>query len=317
MKHGQPTSRCADRRLSEALAPHCPYRRALIVANPIAGRGKGEHAARELATGLGELGVSVELFLTGARDEGRVKVRCADPETDLIVAVGGDGTVGEVLSGMMDDEVPVAILPMGTSNVLGLDLGLPRDVDTMIEMMLRRRTQKVDLASVNGHVSFLCTGVGIDGAIVRALEARRTGPITKLSYARPIAECVLHFPPPKLTVELDGEVLEEPYELVVASNIIHYAGYLKFSRDCRLDDGELEVYLFRSTSKLAMLGVALRGLVGRLPGGVCTMRKARRMKVTSETPVPYQVDGDFRGETPVELEMTGRQIHLLVPGGSA
>ena len=290
-----------------------PYRRALVVANPIAGQGKGEHAAVELATGLGRLGVAVELFMTQKKDDARVRVRCAEPGTDLIIAVGGDGTVGEVLSGLIDDEIPIGILPMGTSNVLSLDLGIPRDVDSLLEVLVEGHTHRIDLARVNGHISFLCTGVGFDGAVVRALEERRKGPITKFSYVRPTLECIWNFDAPKLSVEIDGHAIEGEYGMVLACNTLHYAGYLKLARDRKLDDGLLEVYLLRHGNGLPMLSYAVRGLLGRLPGGSCTMVRAKTLKVTSPEPVPYQVDGDFRGTTPVELEVTDRQVQLLVP----
>jgi diacylglycerol kinase family enzyme len=101
--------------------------------------------------------------------------------------------------------------------------------------------------------------------------------------------------------------------MVLASNMIHYAGYVKLARSRKLDDGLYEVYLFRRGSGLAMLPYGVRGLLGRLPGGSCTMVRAHSIKVTSSEPVPYQVDGDFRGVTPVEIEVTGRQVQVLVP----
>lgn len=298
---------------SATLPTDVRYRHALVVANPIAGRGMGEHAATELAEALRNAGIAVELFLTKAKDDARVRVRCADPETDLIVVVGGDGTIGEVMAGLMSDEIPVGIMPMGTSNLMGHDLGIPRDVDGLLEVLLAGHTQTIDLALVNGHVSFLCTGVGLDAATVRELEKRRTGPISKLSYALPALSCLWNFPIPKLTVEVDGKTLEGQYGLVVASNTIHYAGFMTLSRDRKLDDGQFEVYLFKSGSGFALLTYAIRGLLGRLPGGSCTMVRAKSLRVTSDKPVPYQVDGDYRGETPVELTVTGRQVQLLVP----
>src|SRR5207248_659385 len=67
------------------------FHRALIVANPIAGRGRSQAAARELAEGLGRRGIACETYLTASRDDARVKLRCASPDVDLVVAIGGDG----------------------------------------------------------------------------------------------------------------------------------------------------------------------------------------------------------------------------------
>ena len=75
----------------------------------------------------------------------------------------------------------LAVLPAGTANVQGIDLDLPRDVDGLLELVRARCTQAIDVADVNGHLSFLVTGVGFDGLVTREVEKRRRGPITKWS----------------------------------------------------------------------------------------------------------------------------------------
>jgi diacylglycerol kinase (ATP) len=297
-----------------SLHPGAPFRRALVVANPIAGRGQAAKAARELAAGLDRLGVAAEVHLTSARGDGRARVRSMDPETDLVVAVGGDGTLREVFGGLVDPEIPVAQLPMGTANVLGLDLGLPRDVDSLLELIQARRTQRIDVADVDGHVSFLVTGVGFDGHVVRELEAHRDGAITKLSYLPAVLRSLRGYRQPELSVELDGEPLAGTFGLVLVSNIVHYGGVMHLDGQRALDDGRFEVFLFRKATLPALALAALRGVLLSLPGGrSCTMESAARVRVTSPEPVPYQVDGDFRGTTPVEVTVTGRQHVLLVP----
>jgi diacylglycerol kinase family enzyme len=112
-----------------------PFRRALVVANPIAGRGLGETVGRELATGLSKLGIATELYLTRGRGDARAKLRNLREPIDLVVSVGGDGSLREVLDGLMDPEIPVALVPLGTANVLALDLGLAKNVDRALEVI--------------------------------------------------------------------------------------------------------------------------------------------------------------------------------------
>jgi len=88
---------------------------------------------------------------------------------------------------------------------------------------------------------------------------------------------------------------------------------LRLSSERVLDDGQYEVYLFPSGKLLPLLLSALHGVLGHLPGGGVTMQRARQVKVTSDQPVPIQVDGDFKGETPLEFVVTDRQVPLLVP----
>jgi len=289
-----------------------PYRNIVVVANPIAGKGKGRANATALADALRAEGADVDLFFTGARGDGEERVRALGTDTDLVCVCGGDGTVAEVLSGL-EREVPVAVLPMGTANVLSLDLRLPSQPAALVEVIRGGCTTRMEVARVNGRLSFLVTGVGIDGAVVQEVERRRTGPITKPLYVRCVLSVLRRYRPPRLSVSIDGERQPGEYALVLVSNIIRYGGFMKLSPDRLLNDGLYEVYLFPKGSLPALLAVVLRGVLGHLPGGSCRMVRGRSVRIESAEPVPYQVDGDFGGETPVEVEVTADQYDLIVP----
>lgn len=297
-------------------APRPRFARALVLANPVAGRGRGASLADEVARGLEHRGTEVEVHLTRGRGDARARVRCLGAQADLLVSIGGDGTLREVLDGQVDPCVPVAVLPGGTANVLALDLGLPRHVDGLLELIERGRVQPIDVADVDGHLSFLVTGVGFDGRVARELEARRRGPMTKLAYVPAVVAALRGYRAPRLRVELDGERLDETFGLVLVSNIVHYGGCLELAGGS-LDDGRWQAYLFRDASPLGLARAGLRGLVASLPGGPsCTMHAVRRVRVECDEPVPVQVDGDARGTTPIELILRERRHHILVPAPS-
>lgn len=291
-----------------------------IVCNPIAGRGRARTTGEALATALRETGAACELHLTTGRGDGFEFVRTrlaqtasASARTDCFVAIGGDGTVREVLAGVGDARVPVAIVPSGTANVMSLDLGLPRDAQGAARMIVAGRTHALDTATVNGELSFLVTGVGFDAEIVRAVEQRRRGPITKASWIGPSLRCWASYGAPSLRVELDGRAWSEPVHWVLASNIIHYGGFRMLARDRRIDDGQLDVYLVRAASRFALTTELLRALVSGWPGGHVRLARAARIRVRAESPVPYHVDGDARGSTPVEIDVQHRSHVLVVP----
>ena len=298
---------------SPLLETEAPYRHALVIGNPVAGRGRGGKAAEEIAEGLRRMGVGVELLLTRERGDALARLRCLEPGTDLVVSVGGDGTLHEVFGGLIDPEIPVGILPLGTANVLATEVGLPRDVHRALEIFAAKKVVPIDVARVNGHLSFLVTGVGIDAMATRRVEERRKGPITKWAYVEAVLRALKDYKVPRLEVEVDGERVEGEFGLVLVSNTINYGGILKMAQDTRMDDGLFEVYLFPGGSRRDLFAYALRGFLSRLPGGGCEMRRARSVKVRSTSPVPYQVDGDYRGETPVEIEVADKQYHILVP----
>jgi YegS/Rv2252/BmrU family lipid kinase len=294
-----------------------PFRKALVLANPIAGSGRARGAAKELAAGLERIGIEVELHFTRERGEARERAQELDRDVDLVVSAGGDGTLGEVLSGLSKlpgRDVPVAILAAGTANVMSLDLGLPRRVADLLEVIALGRTAPVDTARVNGdRLSFLVTGVGFDAMAVAELDSRRTGPITKASYVAAGLRVLRRYTPPSLEVELDGGWLPGRFAQVLVSNVVHYGGFRVLSSDRRLDDGLFEVYLFPKGSRASLAGYAVRAMLWGLPRGTCTMLRARRVRIVSEEPVSCQVDGDAFGETPVEIAVHPVQSRMVVP----
>lgn len=290
------------------------HKRALVIANPVAGRGRGEKSARELAAALERGGSDCELYFTTARGDGERRAAQLDPSVDLVVSVGGDGTFSEVLTGLPRRDVDVAVLPMGTANVLALDLKLPRDIAGYVELIRRRKVQMLDTGIVNDMtLSFLVCGIGFDAAVVAELEKRRKGPITKVAWFTAGIRALLAWRDPRLTVEVDGERLPPECGLVLVSNIVHYAGYDVLQRDRKLDDGLFEVYLFQGGSRTSLVRHGFRGLFGRFPSGRVSMHRARRVVVRSPEPVPFQVDGDLCGVTPFEFVVGSQPFRLLVP----
>jgi YegS/Rv2252/BmrU family lipid kinase len=287
-------------------------RRALLVANPISGRGRGEELARELARGFERHGVAAEVLLTRARGDAPRRLREAGP-TDLVVAIGGDGTLSEVLQGLCERTTPVGLLPCGTANVLAHALKLPEHPERALAGFLDGRIQALDVARAGERYAHLAVGVGFDARCVQEVEARRRGPITKAVYVGAVLRTLRRYRPVPLRVWIDGHELEHPVGMVWIANTPKYADVLRFARGTRLDDGQWEVYLFPTGRSSELLGAALRGLVLRLPGGPITMRRARSVRVESSEPVPYQVDGDLGGTTPVEFELLPESFRLVVP----
>ena len=290
-----------------------PYRNALVIANPISGRGQAAKAAKEVRDGLRSLGVAAELYLTQGRGDAFSHLRTLGEPLDLVVSVGGDGSLREVLEGLVDPATPVSMLPFGTANVLAKELGLPRDVHHHLEILMRNRVVNVDVAKVNGKLSLLMTGVGFDAHVVREVERCRKGPITKWAYVGASLRAIRKYSPPKLQVTLDGKLYPKDVGFVLISNTMNYGAVMRLAPDTRMDDGEFEVYLFPSGSLLEIAGAFLRASVSHLPAGRVKMLRAKEINVCSEHPVPVQMDGDPAGETPVEIHVAPNRYRLIVP----
>jgi diacylglycerol kinase (ATP) len=298
-----------------ALGPHgaTPFRRALVVANPIAGSHRGTSVAEEVREGLRQRGLAVAVHLTRSPFDATACVRERHPNTDLMISIGGDGTLSQVLAGLDDEEIAIGALPLGTGNVLCRDLGLPREVDRALEIFANGQTTSVDVARVNGRICFLVAGVGPDAMVVEEVYRQKPRPTSQWTYFPAAARIYWRYRPTPLRVEIDGVPVDGSCYQVLVSNLVHYGGLVRLSPRRILGDGRYEVFLFRRGDKLALLTYVLRGFLGLLPGGSCEMRRGRHVRIMSEEPVPLQVDGDPAGTTPVEVEVTARRFRLLVP----
>jgi len=299
-----------------------PTRRVLVIANPVAGRGRGARAAEVLVAGLRAEGVEVELFATSQRGSARDRAAAIARDVDTVAVVGGDGTLNEVLSGLPRRDVRVAPLPMGTANVLGLDLGLRRDPAGCVRTILAGRTQALDIARIESagsadagarRLCFLGASAGYDASVVHELERLRRGPITRLSWARAALTALRAYEPPRIEVEADGKLLPGVHGMVLLANVVNYAGWPSLAGDRRLDDGLFEAYLFPARSRAELLRHGARGLLARFPGGGVVRVTGRRFRVASARPVPLQVDGDAAGSTPFELTVEAERFRILVP----
>ena len=295
------------------------WKSALILANPIAGKGRAKRLTEEISVGLTEVGLETEVcFSEGPGDISKF-ARERSSQHDVCVSVGGDGTLAEVLAGLRETpEFPVAPFPTGTANVLSKDIGLARTPHELVQAIQSGHTMNLDVARVIGsdeieRTSFLVLGVGIDGMVIHDLEAHRSGPITKLSYLPSIARSVFRYRRPRLRVAIDDEEIPGEFGFVLASNCIHYGGFFTLDADRDPGDGLWEVVMLKRGSILSILWVAIKGLLGGVEGGACSIKRGRRATITSEEAAAFQLDGDAGAHTPVSLEVSSHPHRIVIP----
>lgn len=305
---------CCARILNRRPTPTLRRMRALILSNPIAGSGRAERKARDLIARLVERGVDCEHLATHARGEARSHAAERALGFDMVVAVGGDGTLNEVIDGLPAGAPPLGLLPAGTANVLAHELGLPTEGEACADMLMKGERRSLDLMRANGHLSFLMVGVGFDASVLLELERRRHGPIRKLSYLLPIARSFASFRLPELRISLDGAPFETWHQANFSN--VRWLGtpLLRFDHQPQHGDGQVESYLLRGRTRFAPAGWALRFAFARVARhGQGSFRLVRRARIESDEPVPYQIDGDYAGTTPIDLEVLPRPLTLLAP----
>ena len=290
--------------------------RILVVVNPIAGGGAAAHGAERLVRLLEGRGHAVECFSSQNSQEAGERVRQRESEGDLdrIVVAGGDGTVNDVLNGLEDpSRVPLAQLAFGTANMLARELRIPRDPGALAALVERGACRRLDLGRAGSRRFLLVASSGFDAMVTRAVSRTRRGTLGYPGYARPILQALRHYRAPQLRVSIDGA---EPLSgaLAVVSNIRNYGGIFSVADRARPDSGVLDVCVFggERVGDLLRYAVAAAGRrVSRLRD--VTYRTGRRIVIEAREPTAVQIDGDYRGTTPLSIELEPSVVPILTP----
>jgi len=287
-------------------------RRVFAIVNPVAGRGAGRRVFEEVERGLTRLGMRVEAAVTEQAGDAREAATRAAGH-DVVVVVGGDGTLNEAINGL-DADVPVAHCPLGTANVLAKELGIPRRVERFCEMVAAGRERTLDLGAANGQRFVSMAGAGFDAAVTAEVHAKRRGAIRMRQYVGPVLRRLAGGYLPRLRVTIDGGEPTESVGFVLVSNVRSYGGPLCVTPDALPDDGELDVCILPRGSRLRLLR-ALAAFVFRCQHLLSGARycRGRSIEVTADERVPYQVDGDAAGHLPATFEIIGRKLRVVVP----
>ena len=250
--------------------------------------------------------------------------------TELVVVLGGDGTLNEAANGLAGTDCALACLPGGSTNVFARTLGLPNDpVDAttdILQAIERGSIRPVGLGSVNGRYFTFHTGMGFDAAVVHQVE-RRAG--LKRYAGHPLfvysafSTWFRHYDTkrPRFAVRFpDGEVVDDGYLcLCLNTNPYTYLGNrpLNVAPDAGLDRG-LAVVVLRTMAFQSVIAVALSALgSGKLTRShkkVVYRTDLSGIEVTGHGPFPYQVDGDYLGEVDrLEFKHEPDVLRLVVP----
>ncbi len=236
------------------------------------------------------------------------------PDAAVVVAVGGDGTVREVAEGLLGRAIPLAILPAGTENLVAKQFQIDASPNRLVGTLLNPDIREIDVGLVGQRVFLVVVGVGFDAEVVRRLSRRRRGHITHLDYFLPTLQSFWSHPFPSLSVHADGQVVFEGEGLVFIGNMPRYGVGLSILKNAVVDDGLLDICIFRCRSRLKLLSHAFRTACGRhLSSSDVLYSRAREIRVSSDVPVPFEVDGDDGGDLPADICLSSQKLLILVP----
>lgn len=241
---------------------------------------------------------------------------------DLILVLGGDGTINEAVNGMtggmiggpLGSDVPLGVLPGGTANVLAMELGLGSRLGRAIDRLTRCKAKRVSLGklSMAGQPArhfLMMAGIGLDAEVVCALNPALKARTGKFAYY--VAGFSHIF---KRVGQLEARINGDAYAcgFALASRVRNYGGDLELARGASLLKDEFETVIFEGENPLRyafyMLGVAVKQ-VQRMPG----VHTVRTTKVELKGDAPIQIDGELVGRAPATVEIIPEALTLLMP----
>lgn len=303
---------------------------ATIIYNPLAGSANLSDVIEQVARFWRQLGWQVAVQPTRAAGHAvQIAQQAAAAGQRLVIAAGGDGTLGEVANGLAGTNTVMAPLPVGTANSFARELLMPRPSLINRQKLLvsaaklaEGKVHAMDLgysedASGKGRHWLLWAGTGADGYLVDQLEPRSktSKRLGRFGYLTQGLMVVPRLPKMTAKVTVDGGVFEDEFLLVLISNCRRYAGgELLISPNAKLDDGLFEVWMFRGGGMFDAFQTFFQTRMERhhLDPAV-TMVMGREIRVESNPIMPCQTDGDRAGPTPLNCVIKPGALQLLVP----
>jgi len=235
---------------------------------------------------------------TTAEDPGRGQAESAvSAGVDLVLACGGDGTVTACAEGIAGTGVPLAIIPMGTGNLLARNLGLPTGLDEALAVALGGVQQPIDAGRVNGTLFVVMAGLGLDARMLSGASEPLKKQLGWVAYA---ISAVRHLGdrPVRVTVSADGGRRRRMRaSALVVGNVGWLRGGLPLLPDARPDDGMLDAVVLIAGGPARWLAVAAAILLHRPADGKIYRVRFTELEVSLDQEQPWEVDGEVMGSS--------------------
>lgn len=288
-----------------------------IIFNPVSGKTDPEERKKTISDALAEHGYTCQYIETSKQEGAKALAEKASKDgIDLLAVSGGDGTVMEVMSALVGKDIPVAVLPAGTGNLLSVNLGIPMTVPDAVHVALSGRQYELDLAKTDGDRYFaILGGMGLDAAMIRDAGREAKDKFGVLAY---FVAALKNLPRRRSRVSLrldGGEPISRRAKSVVIANMGKITGGLEAIPTASPDDGKLDVGVLKAETLgqwLRLLGYALLGRTQDAPD--FEVHQARHIVLETSFPEPIQFDGEDGGRTrKLTVEIVPKAVKVMLP----
>ncbi len=288
--------------------------RIAFIVNPRAGRGRTESFFGRFEERAGEIGHETDILWTQAPGHATTLTREAKTRCDVVCAVGGDGTIHEVVNGLIPDPVPLVIIPMGSGNDFAGMFGCPTTADELVSVLAEGMGARIDVLDCGGRYCVNSAGLGLEALVTRksrSIERLRGLPLYLLAAAKALTS----FDCPPMTIRLgDGEVISGEQLMVSVGNGVSAGGGFHLTPDAYPDDGLIDLCIVARMGRARILSLLPRSIGGSHTSATgVTMRRTHEVSIEAERPFHIHIDGEYLGEQkgPLRFRVVPRCLPVL------
>lgn len=292
-------------------------RKALLIVNPTAGHYSDKRLAG-FVQHLERAGLTVQVTKTRYREHATEIVRNHPSEMNLIIAGGGDGTIAEIAQAMMDRPCPLALWPIGSANVLALELNIPFSDAHNATLIASGQTRTIwpGWLTTEGQTSptlFLqMVGAGLDGWVVQQLSSALKKRIGRLAYVLTALRLPFAYSFPVSETCVDGRTYRSCLTIISKGRL--YGGPFRLFPHNHHEEPGFSIFMLHRLNPLALLRQLLTFACHRpCPDPVISYIKGQTITCSDNKPVPVQSDGDFRGMTSCRITSAPTPLKIICP----
>jgi diacylglycerol kinase (ATP) len=290
-----------------------------VLVNPKAGSTAAQPRAEQLVNLLRKQGFKVEVFTNLDEAASHANQWHSQGCLRSLIGVGGDGTAAGLIN-RLDEGVPFCPFPAGNANLLAGYFHLDKDPEVFCRTIVEGVAARVDAGLANGRIFLLMASCGFDAEVVERLHRNRTGHIGPLTYAKPILQAIWTYEYPEIRVQWEddaGESSSFSTRWLFAFNLPCYAAF-RLAPEADGSDGLLDVLGWRKGHFWNGLWLAASVWMKRHHlSRDYSLRRAKKLQITSESPVRYQLDGDPGGLLPLDIQSLPGRLTLVIPKSEA
>jgi diacylglycerol kinase (ATP) len=289
----------------------------VVVANPTAGHGKAGRLIGKVDRLLHEHGISHEILVSESGPGLQRLVReAAEGGSEIVAALGGDGTMGLAANGLLGTDSALAPLPSGTADDFAHALGI-RNLEAGVRALAAGTAARIDVVRVrtDGQERHYVNiaGCGFDSEVTEAANAMRIRLGSTGTYVAALLKTLSRFSPADFRIQIDDETIEGPHMLVVVGNGISYGGGMHVTPAASVVDGMLDVCLLQALPVSAFLRAFPKVFRGtHVTHPKVRMHRARRIAVEADRRVMVYADGERVGPGPVEFDVVPAALPVIV-----